>query len=55
MPIAASNSLLTMSLSESKIASAVKCFCVILDRSQVLIRVVKEKIPLWCGTCGTSG
>ena len=43
LPIATSDSLSTMSLCESKIASVLKRFCVILDRSQVLTHLAKVK------------
>ena len=43
LPIATSDSLSTMSLCECKIATALKHFCVIVDRSQVLNRLAKEK------------
>ena len=43
LPFPTSYSLSTMFLCECKIASALKRFCVILDRSQVLTRLAKEK------------
>ena len=43
MPIATSDSLSTMSLCEYKIASVLKRFCVILDQSQLLTFLAKEK------------
>ena len=43
LSIATSDSLSTMSLCECKIASALKRFCVILDRSQILSHLAKEK------------